>query len=140
MNDFFEMLIPAITVSVLFMIVFGFAGFMRYMKYKETIALAERGLLRPERKRKQRNSLKIGVLLLVVGTTFGCSLMLVGMAADSPEPAVMGVILGILPASFGLGLIIVDRINKREGIHDEDENENYEIEIERDDPVPPHKG
>ncbi len=39
MND----IIPCLGVVAVFAIIFGFLAFMRYMSYKETIALAEKG-------------------------------------------------------------------------------------------------
>ena len=52
MNDFVEALVPAVAISFVFLVVFGFLAFIRYMRYKETVALAERGLLRPQRRRR----------------------------------------------------------------------------------------
>ena len=140
MNDFLEMVVPALTISFIFVVVFGFAGYMRYLRYKETIALAERGLIRPQRSRGGRNNMKIGVLLLVVGGAFACSLVTIGIAADEPEPAVIGVIFGILPASLGFGLILVDRINKRDQERQQKDEVAFEVELDEEDPIPPHKG
>ena len=43
MNDFFEWFVPCFVTLAIFLIIFGFAAFMRYMKYRETVALAEQG-------------------------------------------------------------------------------------------------
>ena len=52
MNDIF----PCLGAVGSLAIIFGFLAFLRYMNYKETIALAEKGLTKPETKLKQKNS------------------------------------------------------------------------------------
>ena len=46
MND----LIPCLGVVGILIVIFGFLAFIRYINYKETLALAEKGLTRPETK------------------------------------------------------------------------------------------
>ncbi len=136
MNDFYEVVVPAITVSFIFLIIFGFFAFMRYLRYKETIALAERGLLRPSRRQRNsgRNMFKWGVLILSVGIGLFCTLTPLAAMTGEPEAAVIGIILGALPASFGIGLILVDRYTRKE----EEGDADVQITLE-DDPIPPHK-
>lgn len=137
MNDFFEMIIPAVTVSFIFLVIFGFFAFMRYLRYKETIALAERGLLRPERNRSRSNGrrmFKWGILIASVGVGLFCTLTPLALLTEEPAAAAIGIILGALPASFGVGLILADRYT-RKGEMDEDE---INVTID-DDPIPPHK-
>lgn len=137
MNDFVEVIVPALTVSFIFLVIFGFFAFMRYLRYKETIALAERGLLRPERPRGRGNSrrmFKWGILILCVGVGLFCTLTPIALLTEEPAAAVIGVILGALPASFGLGLILADRYTRKDGDAEDDIN----ISI-GDDPIPPHK-
>ena len=43
-------LIPCLGVLGILTIVFGFIAFMRYLSYREALALAEKGLNRPEAK------------------------------------------------------------------------------------------
>jgi NAD(P)-dependent dehydrogenase (short-subunit alcohol dehydrogenase family) len=45
-----------VVIIVIFSIPFAVFAFVRYLQYKETIALAERGLLRTKRKRNNRNN------------------------------------------------------------------------------------
>jgi len=54
----FEVLVTAFAVTMVFSIPFAAFAFIRYLRYKETIALAERGLLRPERTRRNRDTLR----------------------------------------------------------------------------------
>ncbi len=124
MNNAIEAISIGFAVAMIFGIPFGFAAFMRYLKYKETIALAERGLLRESRKRRNRDSLRWGILISFVG--FGLT---IGLFLFATGPAV---ILGLVPAFFGMGLMTVYYLNKEE---DKEESEQ-EDEV---DPIPPHK-
>ena len=126
MNDAVESISVGITIALVFAIPFGFAAFMRYLKYKETIALAERGLLRESRQRSSRDPLRWGILISFIGLgiTLGILLFTNGSGAAA--------ILGIVPLFFGLGLITIYYVNKGED-KEEAEQEN---EI---DPIPPHK-
>lgn len=131
MNDFLELVIPAVTIGFIFLVIFGFFAFMRYMRYKETIALAERGLLRPEGKRRKRNALQWGIMILTVSGGLSCSLIALAFFTDEGGLAALALLVGIVPASFGLGLILSDRfIRPRLEEREQDENEDV---------IPPHK-
>jgi len=41
-------LVPCISIVSVLLVIFGFIAFLRYLNYRETIALAEKGLARPE--------------------------------------------------------------------------------------------
>ncbi|HEY5728532.1 MAG TPA: hypothetical protein VIS72_00675 [Anaerolineales bacterium] len=43
-----DILIPCLGIIGTLVIIFGFLAFLRYMKYKETITLVEKGLTKPE--------------------------------------------------------------------------------------------
>jgi hypothetical protein len=127
----FEDFFIAVSVILLFFIPFAFFAFVRYLRYKETIALAERGLLRPERPRRNRDALRWGIVIMMLGLGLSCGLWPLGfLVAGNNLPFGVGpwMVLGILPFFFGLALIIIHWINKRE----EAGNGN-------DDAVPPHK-
>ena len=49
-------------------IIFGFLAFLRYINYKETLALAEKGLTKPEVK-SRKGLLRWGIVV----TSIGCS-------------------------------------------------------------------
>lgn len=133
MNDFWEIFIPALAVSTIFLIVFGFLAFMRYMRYKETVALAERGLLRSEetRQRSPRRLFNIGIVLFMVGLGFFCTLIPTAFLVDAAEPAFVGIFVGVLPVSVGLAFIAIDFMNRKEG--------ERAHEVEEDEPIPEHK-
>ena len=41
-------LIPCLSIVSILIVIFGFLAFLRYMNYRETLALADKGLTRPE--------------------------------------------------------------------------------------------
>ncbi len=137
MSDAIEAVAIGFSVALIFSIPFAFFAFMRYLRYKETISLAERGLLRPETMRNGRDTLKWGIVITAVGTAFTCALWPLGFMGSGPDfPLGFGpwMIVGLLPMFFGLALIIIHKINHGDGraVHSERDDEI--------DPIPPHKG
>ena len=125
MNDAIEAISIGFSVAIIFCVPFGFAAFMRYLKYKETVALAERGLLRETKVRKNRDPLRWGIIISFVG--FGLTLALLFTGAGP------GIVIGVVPMFFGLALIAIYKINKQEDL------EEAIHPIEEEDPIPPHK-
>ncbi len=139
-NDIAEIVIPAIVTTFIFLIIFGFLAFVRYLRYKETVALAERGLIREQRRRKTRNTLRSGIITTAVGLALTCGLMPVGYLLTDPNVAnrlPLGffgpwMVVGLIPTFFGLGLIILHATN-------DEEDESEDVSIDEIDPIPPHK-
>ena len=140
-KDIAEVVVPGIVIALIFFIIFGFATLMRYFRYKETVALAEKGLLRESRRGKNRNMLRTGVIVTAVGLALSCGLMPVGLLltdASVSERLPLGffgpwMIIGLLPIFVGLGFIVVHALNG---------NEEYTTLVsgeDEDDPIPPHK-
>jgi hypothetical protein len=97
---------------IVFSFVFGFAAFRRFLIYKETIALAERGLLRPERTNKDgKDTLRWGIVITAVGLALCIGLyplgFLGGMGSRFPLYFGPWMLLGLIPTFFGLGLILI---------------------------------
>ena len=137
-RDIAEVVVPGIIAVFIFLIVFGFFAFVRYLRYKETIALAERGLLREQHRRKSRNTLRSGVITTAVGLALTCGLMPIGFmtAGGAASRLPLGffgpwMVIGLLPTFFGLGLIALHAING--------DDEDVSVEMIDDDPIPPHK-
>lgn len=124
MSDAVEAIAIGFSVAVVFCVPFGFAAFMRYLKYKETVALAERGLLRESRSGRSRDTLRWGILISFVG--FGLT---IGFFFFAPGAAV---ILGLVPSFFGMGLMTVYYVNKEEDKEEDRQEDEF-------DPIPPHK-
>ena len=134
MRDVIEILAPTIAFAILFSVVFGFLGYLRYLRYKETIALAERGLLRPEKVRRRRNPrimLYIGVMALVVGFCLMLVFLLGALLTETEELIGLSIVLGCLPALFGLGLTAVYFVSRWDRARFGDDEEE---------PVPSGKG
>jgi hypothetical protein len=129
MNDAVESLSAAMGVAIVFGIPFGFFAFVRYLRYKETIALAEQGLLLPERSRRNRDTLKWGIVIMMLGLGLSCGVIPLGFLADNFN-IVPWLIIGILPFFFGLSLIMVYLVNNK---LDEEEDARDE------DAIPAHK-
>lgn len=138
--DEFEVVVNVLAVIIAFAIPFMFFAFMRYLRYRETIALAERGLLRPERRQRSRDMLNWGIVITMIGLALICGLWPLGFMFSGSGPAEVGpetslppgpavgesggsslpfgigpwLVLGMLPFFFGLSLIIIYWVNKRE--------------------------
>jgi hypothetical protein len=136
MSDAIEALAIGLSVAIIFSIPFAFFAFLRYLRYKETIALAERGLLRADRLRNGRDTLKWGIVITAVGAAFTCGLWPLGFIGSGMNfPLGFGpwMIVGLLPMFFGFALIIIHKVNKSEATTYDEANDDV-------DPIPPHKG
>jgi len=134
MSDAIEAIGIGFSVALIFSIPFAFFAFMRYLRYKETVALAEQGLLRPQQRRKDRQTTKWGIVITAVGLAFTCGLWPMGFIDGAPDfPFAFGpwMLIGLLPMFFGIALIIIGTINK----HDNE----AEDAADGVDPIPSHK-
>ena len=140
-RDIAEVVVPGAVVALIFFIIFGFATLMRYFRYKETVALAEKGLLRESRQRKNRNTLRTGVIVTAVGLALSCGLMPIGFLitnSDVSSRLPLGffgpwMVVGLLPVFFGLALIVLHLLNGSE------EYTTLMAGDDEEDPIPPHK-
>lgn len=95
-----------------FVLLFGFILMMRYLSYKETLALAEKGLVRPQRERNgSRAALIWGVIIAAIGLALTLGLWPLGLMGFGPNSFPLGLgpwmLIGFIPLFFGLGLILV---------------------------------
>lgn len=97
--------------SVLFFAVpFIFFGFMRYLRYKETIALAEKGLVHQSYANRNGNkrTLRWGVIVTAIGSALCLGLWPIGFYVDNSFLGLGPWMLpGLIPAFFGAGLLIL---------------------------------
>ena len=134
MNDAIEAIAVGFSVALIFGIPFAFFAFIRYLRYKETITLAEQGLLRPQQRRNDRQTTKWGFVISAIGMAFTCGLWPLGFIEGAPSfPLGFGpwMLVGLLPLFFGIALICIGELNRQEN--------NAEAQIEDIDPIPPHK-
>jgi hypothetical protein len=106
-----------------FIILFGFIAVMRYLSYRETLALAEKGLVRPERARGDgKGSLRWGVIITAVGVALCLGLWPIGLVGRSTFPLGFGpwMLAGLIPTFFGLALILIYVLTREEKREDGD--------------------
>ncbi len=111
MND----IIPCLGVVGVLTIIFGFLAFMRYMNYKETIALAEKGLTRPETK-SGKGLLRWGIVISAIGFALSLGLYPLGFDSGNNYPLHLGpwMLGGFVPLFLGLGLILLHYLTEKE--------------------------
>jgi hypothetical protein len=107
--------VPVIGVSSILLIIFGFIAFMRYINYKETMGLAEKGLNRPESK-NGKGFLRWGVVIAALGLAFSIGLYPMGFAYGDEFPLHLGpwMLGGFIPLFLGLGLILLHYLTEKD--------------------------
>ena len=110
MNDIF----PCLGVVGSLAIIFGFLAFLRYMNYKETITLAEKGLSRPESNSNKR-LLHWGIVVTAVGFALTIGLYTIGFASGDVYPLHLGpwMLGGFVPLFLGIGLILIHYLTEK---------------------------
>jgi hypothetical protein len=114
-----------------FALLFGFIALMRYFNYRETLALAEKGLVKPEKLRGNgKGALRWGIIVAAVGLALTISLYPLGFMlppSGSNPPIVLPLglgpwlVVGLVPLFVGLGLVLIyvltreDKNQKPEG-------------------------
>ena len=113
MND----IIPCLAVIGVLTIIFGFLAFMRYMNYKETIALAEKGLTRPEKKAGSgKGLLRWGIIITALGFALSLGLYTIGFDTGGNYPLHLGpwMLGGFVPLFLGLGLVLLHYLTEKD--------------------------
>jgi len=108
-------LVPCISIVSILVVIFGFLAFMRYMNYRETLALAEKGLTRPEVK-NSKSFLRWGILVTALGIALTFGLYFVGFDSAENYPLHLGpwMLGGLVPLFLGLGLILSHFLTQKE--------------------------
>lgn len=110
MNEFFVIFTSLGCFSTLMMlIIFGFFAYLRYIRYRETITLAEKGLVNPVTSSNGKGTLRWGIAFAALGTALCLGLYPVGWAIHSDFPLQFGpwMLLGLIPAFFGAALVTI---------------------------------
>ena len=107
-------LIPCLGVIGILVIIFGFLAFLRYMNYKETLALAEKGLSKPESK-SGKGLLRWGIVITAIGFALSLGLYPIGFSAGENYPLHLGpwMLGGFVPLFLGLGLILLHYLTEK---------------------------
>ena len=118
----------------LFFLTFVFIVVMRYIGYRETMTLAEKGLVRPDRtfSGNGKDTLRWGIVITAVGLALCVGLYPIGMLPGNSFPLGLGpwMIAGFLPMFFGLGLILIYVLTR-------DDREDKSRSASKNDPKPP---
>jgi len=111
MSDF----IPCLGIVGSLTVIFGFLAFLRYIKYKETITLAEKGLNPPE-SRSNKPFLRWGIVVTALGLALTIGLYLVGFDSSSNYPLHLGpwMLGGFVPLFLGLGLVLLHYLTEKD--------------------------
>lgn len=108
-------LVPCLGVVGTLAVIFSFLAFLRYMNYKETIALAEKGLTRPE-STSNKGLLRWGIVVTALGLALTAGLYVAGYNSAENYPLHLGpwMLGGFIPLFLGLGLILLHYLTDKE--------------------------
>ena len=111
MND----ILPCLGVVGTLAVILGFLAFLRYMNYKETIALAEKGLTRPQGK-AGKGLLRWGTVISAIGFALSLGLYPIGFSSGEDYPLHLGpwMLGGFVPLFLGLSLILLHYLTDKE--------------------------
>lgn len=110
-----DILIPCLGVVGTLVIIFGFLAFLRYMNYKETIALAEKGLSR-DKTGSGKGLLRWGIIVTAIGFALTIGLYSIGFNSANNYPLHLGpwMLGGFVPLFLGIGLILLHVLTNKE--------------------------
>ena len=108
-------LIPCLSAVAALAIIFSFLAFMRYMNYKETIILAEKGIAKEEVK-SGKGLLRWGIITASIGFALTLGLYLIGFDSGDNYPLHLGpwMLGGFVPLFLGLGLTLLHYLTEKE--------------------------
>jgi hypothetical protein len=111
MSDIF----PCLGIVGSLIVIFGFLAFLRYMNYRETIALAEKGLTPPETNSKN-TLLRWGIILTSIGLALTIGLYFAGFSTVLNYPFHLGpwMLGGLVPLFLGLGLVLLHYLTEKD--------------------------
>lgn len=111
MNSLFDVMAIACPTMVFFAIPFLFGAYVRYLRYRETLALAERGLLResrPSSGSSNKGTLRWGILLVAVGVALCLGMWPIGIwIFATPFGIGPWLLPGLLAGCLGLAFIVI---------------------------------
>ncbi len=112
--------------GVMLAIIFGFFAYMRYLRYKETLVLAEKGLLRPVENGSGKGALRWGIVITGLGVAMCLGLYPLGfLMKNNSFPLNFGpwMLFGLVPTFFGLSLVLIYALTSKKQPADERRDE-----------------
>ena len=115
-------LVPCLSIVSVLIVIFGFLAFMRYINYKETLALAEKGLTRPEAK-NSKGFLRWGILVTALGLALSLGLYFAGFGSAESYPLHLGpwMLGGFVPLFLGLSLLLIHLLTQKDDVTPKDD-------------------
>jgi hypothetical protein len=112
MSDIF----PCLGIVGSLAVIFGFLAFLRYMKYRETITLAEKGLTAPPETKSNKTLLRWGIVITALGLALSIGLYTIGFNFANNYPLRLGpwMLGGFVPLFLGLGLVLLHYLTEKE--------------------------
>jgi len=107
--------IPCCGFLAFFFLVFAFVVVMRYLSYRETMTLADKGLVRPPRS-DGKDALRWGVVITALGLALCAGLYPIGFLTGNTFPLGFGpwMLAGLIPMFFGLALVLIYVLTREE--------------------------
>lgn len=109
------------SITILF-IFLGFIFAMRYLNYKETMQLAEKGLVKPIRSNGSgKGALIWGIIITAIGLALMIGLLPLGAMISANVPFGFGpwMLTGLIPTFFGLALVLIHVLTREPQPKDE---------------------
>jgi hypothetical protein len=102
-------IIPWLVILAFSGLLFTLIVILRYINYRETLALAEKGLLRPQKPSDGKETLRWGIVIMAIGLALCVGLWPIGFLPGDAYPLGLGpwMVIGIVPTFFGLALILI---------------------------------
>jgi len=110
MDDIFVIIGIVCMTGLVFGVVFGFFAFMRYLRYKETLALAEKWPVHSSYESNGKSTLRWGIAITAIGIALCMGLYPLGwMWTGNEFPLRFGpwMLVGLIPTFFGLALVTI---------------------------------
>ncbi len=113
MGDLFPPYILVLCAGFWFFVaILGFFAYMRFLSYKETLALAEKGLVKAQNGHEggvNQRSMRWAVILIFLGIALCIGLYPIGFLVGADFPLGFGpwMLAGLLPMFFGFALIVL---------------------------------
>jgi hypothetical protein len=93
-----------------FGMIFALVAFLRYMAYRETLALADKGLVRGQVRGENTGSLRWGITWAAIGMALCLGLWPIGFYIGGARGVPLGLgpwmLVGLIPLFLGLGQIL----------------------------------
>lgn len=117
MNDVFTIIASSCGMVMFLGAFLGFFAFLRYLRYREIITLAEKGLVDPRYAGNGKGTLWWGLVITLVGVALCLGLYPLGwMFPQNLFPLNFGpwMLVGLVPTFFGISLLAIYSLKQRE--------------------------